>query len=301
MQAAVGKLPSMEEELERFVPGMQGPIWCEHWHRYHFVAPLAAGKVVVDAACGEGYGAALLASSAARVTGVDASGDTVARARRRYGGAGNLEFLEGRCEALPVADASTDLLVSFETMEHLQAPGALVAEAARVLRAEGVFIVSTPNKAQYTDATGYHNPFHPSELYESEFVAALGERFASVALFGQRVDAYSAIWPLAGGAGEARLLQSRANDAQAAVGLPAPLYFIALCAQSPRILEAINAPFSLLADRDHRVFTEAEGARREMTAMRAHLDRIEAAYLESQKRLAALLQERDGRTWPKPR
>ena len=98
------------KEIERFVPGMQGPIWYEHWHRYHFVAPIAAGKAVVDVACGEGYGSAFLAKHAARVTGIDVSAETVALARRRYGAARNIEFLEGRCEALPVADASVDLL-----------------------------------------------------------------------------------------------------------------------------------------------------------------------------------------------
>ena len=67
------------DEIERFIPGMAGPIWYEHWHRYHFVAPIAAGKVVVDAACGEGYGSALLARHAARVTGVDVSAAIVAQ------------------------------------------------------------------------------------------------------------------------------------------------------------------------------------------------------------------------------
>jgi SAM-dependent methyltransferase len=243
---------------------------------------------------------------------VDVSAQTVALARRRYGGARNLEFLEGRCEALPVADGSVDLLVSFETLEHLEAPRALIGEAARVLRPEGVFVVSTPNKALYTDATGYHNPFHPSELYESEFVDALRERFPAVALFGQRVDAYSAIWPLAGTPGASLLLQARADDAHdAAAGLPDPMYFIALCASSPKILESIGAPFSLLADRDHRVSSSYDSVGRVNAEIRAYADRVEAAYVEAQRRLATLLQERDrlaaqlqpaaDRKWQKPR
>src|SRR5512140_497831 len=212
------------KELERFVPGLDGPIWYEHWHRYHFAAPFAAGKAVIDVACGEGYGSALLARDAARVTGIDASAEAIAMARRRHGGPSNLEFIEGRCESLPLGDASADLVVSFETLEHLEAPSTLISEAARVLRPDGVLMVSTPNKAIYTDRTGYRNPFHPSELYESEFVDALRERFPAVSLFGQRVDAYSTIWPLAEAPQSARLLQARADAGSEAVqGIPDPV------------------------------------------------------------------------------
>jgi ubiquinone/menaquinone biosynthesis C-methylase UbiE len=299
------------EEIERFEPGMAGAIWFEHWHRYHFVAPLAEGRVVIDAACGEGYGSALLAKRAARVTGIDLSTQAIALARRRYGGAANLEFVEGRCESLPVGDASVDLFVSFETLEHQQSPRALVSEAARALRPEGLFVVSTPNKALYSDATGYRNPYHPSELYETEFVDLLRERFPALAMFGQRVDAYSAIWPIDAAPAQAHLVQGSAKrDGEAAPGLPDPLYYIALCAASPAAV-AVGCNVSLMADRDHRVSAVNADADRQLGEMRAHVERIEAAYLASQKQLAALVKERDAlaaqlqapgaRTWQKPR
>jgi ubiquinone/menaquinone biosynthesis C-methylase UbiE len=284
------------EELERFVPGLDGLIWYEHWHRYHFAAAFAAGKATIDVACGEGYGSALLARSAAHVTGIDASGETIALARRRYGGAANLEFVEGRCESMPAGDASVDLVVSFETLEHLENPRALIAEAARVLRPDGLLMVSTPNKTVYTDRTGYQNPYHPSELYESEFVDALEERFAGVRLFGQRVDAYSAIWPLARAAQGAQLLQARAaSGGDAAEGIPDAMYFIAVCASTEQAVERVAAPFSLLADKDHRVWSSCENVERLLAEARVHASRIEAAYLEAQKRIAMLLQERDRR------
>lgn len=284
------------EELERFVPGLDGLIWYEHWHRYHFAAPFAAGKAVADVACGEGYGSALLARKALEVAGIDASAETVALARRRYGGPPNLRFLEGRCEAMPLGKASVDLVVSFETLEHLEEPRALIAEAARVLRPDGVLMVSTPNKTIYTDRTGYHNPYHPSELYESEFVDALRERFPAVSLFGQRVDAYSAIWPLAASPRSAQLLQARADTgAEALGGVPDPVYFIAVCASTPQALERIGAPFSLLADQDHRVWSGCENVEKLLAEARVHAERVERAYVESQKRLAMLLQERERR------
>src|SRR3954470_20334882 len=132
-------------DVERYVPGMQGPIWYEHWHRYHFAAPLVAGKSVIDAACGEGYGAALLARRARQVTAIDTSAETLALARRRYAAQANVAFVEGRCEALQLPAASVEAMVSFETLEHFEAPHALISEAARVLVPDGFFIVSTPD------------------------------------------------------------------------------------------------------------------------------------------------------------
>ena len=288
-------LPRMKE-LERFTPGLEGRIWYEHWHRYHFAARFAAGRTVIDAACGEGYGSALLARTAACVTGIDSSAEAIAMAQRRYGACANLEFREGRCEALPVPDASMDLVVSFETLEHLQEPRALLREAARVLRDDGVLMVSTPNKQLYTDASGYRNPFHPSEMYEAEFVAALRERFAAVALFGQRVDVYSAIWPLAQRAADPQLLRARAGaGAEAAEGIPDPMYFIAVCAPTRAALERIGAPVSLLADEEHRVWSNCESVEQLLADARVHVERVEKAYLEAQRRLAMLLQERERR------
>src|SRR5262245_31216724 len=113
----------MSDELtftgERFVPGAAGEIWYEHWHRYHFAASLVAGREVLDVACGEGYGSALLARSAAQVTGADIAPAAISHARGRYAGQPNLAFCEADCAALPFADGSFDVVVSFETIEHI--------------------------------------------------------------------------------------------------------------------------------------------------------------------------------------
>src|SRR5271166_4065878 len=104
--------PDMNDGLEltgeRFIPGAAGEIWYEHWHRYLFASPLVAGREVLDLACGEGYGSALLAHSARHVTGVDLASDVIAHARARYASQANLTFCEADCAALPFADASFD-------------------------------------------------------------------------------------------------------------------------------------------------------------------------------------------------
>ena len=86
---------------ERFLPEVRGAIWYEHWHRYAAVAPLAQGRRVLDAACGEGYGSYLLSKSAASVIGVDVSPDAVAHAGQRYKHP-NLAFTTGSVASLPL-------------------------------------------------------------------------------------------------------------------------------------------------------------------------------------------------------
>src|SRR3954464_12319381 len=143
--------PALAFTGERFIPGTPGEIWIEHWHRYHFATRWSAGRRVLDIACGEGYGSALLARNSQHVTGVDVSPEAVEHARQAYSGVRNIEFREGSCTRIPLADASVDVVVSFETLEHIHEQVAFVDEIARVLSSDGVLLMSCPNKAEYTD------------------------------------------------------------------------------------------------------------------------------------------------------
>lgn len=152
-----------------------------HYGRYRFAAGFVQGGRVVDVACGEGYGADLLAAAgAARVVGVDLDEATIRAAAARYRRPG-LTFRVADAAATAEADAACDLVVSFETIEHVADAAAFVAEIARILRPGGLFVVSTPNRL----VTGQHNPYHTREFALGELVAMLAPAFEIVGLFGQ--------------------------------------------------------------------------------------------------------------------
>lgn len=182
---------SVAEEVftgERFVPGIDDPrLSMEHYQRYYCALPLVEGKIVLDAACGEGYGATLLATSAAHVTGLDISADAIKRAKENYSDYIGVDFIEASITHLPVQDHSIDVVVSFETIEHVseKIQWQFLDEIARVLKENGILIMSTPNKAIYSDRHKYHNKFHIKEFYRDEFLDFLHTRFEQVSLYDQ--------------------------------------------------------------------------------------------------------------------
>ncbi|HEX2015144.1 MAG TPA: methyltransferase domain-containing protein [Solirubrobacteraceae bacterium] len=173
---------------ERLIPeAYQGElVHAEHLARYRLAARLASGRRVLDAACGEGYGSAMLdAAGAAEVIGVDIDAATVRHARERYA----LDAREGDVTALPLPDSCMDLVVSFETIEHVAEPERALDEFRRVLAPDGVLLVSTPNTREYLD----DNPFHLRELTTEEFLGALRERFTHVRALYQQNYLLSAV------------------------------------------------------------------------------------------------------------
>jgi O-antigen biosynthesis protein len=190
-----GEAPVVELPLtgERYVPSLQGSACLDHWARYFMAREYAAGKRVLDIACGEGYGSASLSDVALSVTGVDISPEAVAHATHRYTRP-NLKFLVGSCSSMPVADETVDLVVSYETLEHHDRHHEMMREIKRVLRSGGLLMMSSPDRLEYSEVDP-DNPFHVKELTRCEFIALVKEYFANVAFFSQRVVLGSCIIP----------------------------------------------------------------------------------------------------------
>ena len=143
---------SLEFTGERFTPECVREIWYEHFHRYALAARWCDNARTLDAACGEGYGSALLARSAISVEAVDISEQAITHASQRYEQLGNLTFHVADCINLLFDDDEFDRVVSFETLEHLAEHDQLLAEFRRVLKPGGFLILSSPDKATYSDA-----------------------------------------------------------------------------------------------------------------------------------------------------
>ena len=173
---------------ERFIPeaGLDGELAVEHFLRYHALLDLVRDKVVLDAASGEGYGSDLLASRSQRVCGLEIDPEAVRLARRKYQRP-NLEYIRGTIAALPFPTATFDVAVSFETIEHVpgELQAAFLGEVKRVLKPEGVLLISTPDKRIYSDLARYHNEFHVQEFYRQEFRDFLGRHFNHVKFWEQ--------------------------------------------------------------------------------------------------------------------
>jgi SAM-dependent methyltransferase len=162
----------------------------EHRGRYLWGAQLARGLKVLDAGCGTGYGLRILQEAgAARVVGVDISADAVAQASEAISDE-HIEVLQADLKELPFSDGEFDLIVCFEVIEHVLERGTILDELTRILAAEGVLCISTPNRNVYPRG----NPYHLHEYDPDEFAQALGERFSHLDLHHQTAWLASAIF-----------------------------------------------------------------------------------------------------------
>lgn len=147
-----------------------------YWFRrheavYRFAAPLVAGRRVLEVGCGEGYGTALLARSAARIVGIDYDASATAHATRSYPVA---RFVRANLAALPVPSGSVDVLVSLQVIEHVWNHPEFVRECLRVLRPGGLLFVTTPNRLTFSPGLAEPvNPFHTKEFTAAELAELL--------------------------------------------------------------------------------------------------------------------------------
>ena len=177
--------------VEHFSLAAAVPSWIrfEHLARYEFAAGYVRSKVVVDAACGAGIGSGCFSRAGAeRVEAFDLSAETIAQVRSRPD-LPRTRFQEGDCTRLPLPDRFADVYVSLETIEHLERGELLPREAARILKPDGTFICSTPDRRVTNPGAGPddrpRNRFHVREYTQEEFLRCLEPEFGRIEMFGQ--------------------------------------------------------------------------------------------------------------------
>lgn len=157
----------------------------EHINRYAFALCYVRNRVVLDVACGIGYGAQYLKRQANCVVGGDISEEALRYASRDFSMVG-LDFLRLDAQALPFADESFDVIVSFETIEHLPNYEAFLDDCSRCLTPQGTFICSTPNKRiSSPDSSKTSSVSHAHEFYPDEFIQLINNYFTNLRLYGQ--------------------------------------------------------------------------------------------------------------------
>lgn len=172
---------------ERVVPDLakQANLYQEHLRRYRFATSYLQDKKVLDAGCGCGYGAHLLAKKGAKkVVGIDNSQEAITYCQNHYQ-APNLSFEKMDCTKLSFSNESFDAVVSFEVIEHLKNPVAFLKEIKRVLVKKGILIISTPNAKEKSLVK---SKFHFREYSSEEFRRLLKKYFSKVVLYGQRFN-----------------------------------------------------------------------------------------------------------------
>jgi len=178
--------PELQLTGERTLPGIgRENYWFQrHLVCYRHVLGEVSGKSVIDVGCGEGYGPALLGTSACKVLGVDIAPVVVEHARLTYG-TSTVSFEVMDVNHLTAADGAFDAAVSFQVVEHLADVSGYFAEMARVLTRGGTAYLTTPNRLTISPGCDTPiNPFHLREYTPEEFAEALEPHFADVSIVG---------------------------------------------------------------------------------------------------------------------
>ena len=253
----------MEFTGERYVPGAtpSSQLYTEHMSRYTYASAIAEGKRVLDVGCGCGYGTYYLAlKGAASVLGIDRAHEAIEFARTHYRHT-SLKFAVMDAYNLAL-EGTFDLVTCFEVFEHVEKPRRLLEEICRVVRDDGLALISTPNRLTYrAGGPSGKNPFHFREYDEGEFRDVLSEFFGSVTLLGQ-------FWTEGIVIGRGDLM----SEVQRAAVLPEedgtidtsplnePAYFLAVCCKSGRAGEHLEQLIPVTLDFKQRRWREIKQA-----------------------------------------
>lgn len=229
----------LKDDGERMIPEHHkgGLVYGEHIIRYNAAKEIVKDKVVLDIASGSGYGTALLAETAKKVYGVDIDENSVSYAKENYGKK-NIEYKVGSGTDIPLSDGSVDVVVTYETIEHIKDYKKFLAETKRVLKKDGLLLVSTPNDVEFIEG----NHFHVHEFEYKELSDLLGKYYKQSKSWFQGDWLASGILNLDQMNSEWEKNLSIMNVSPK--GVNQSIYFFILCSDRP-ITEEVTPLFSL--------------------------------------------------------
>lgn len=271
---------------ERMIPAHHkgGMVYGEHIVRYQAAVDLVKDKIVLDIASGSGYGSALLGTSAKKVIGVDVDGPAVKYATKNYG-TKNVSFKVGDGVKIPLEDHSVEVVVSFETIEHIEKYEVFMDEVKRVLKPDGLFILSTPNDIEFIEG----NHFHIHEFEAKELEDLVAKYFKHTKSYFQATWLYNALIDEKLLGTEWRQPIDTMNTAP--IGPEKAIYFFMLCSakeikQSVVPLGAISEHFS-----QRQISQKAEADQKYLHELEAKVHAQEALVNQKEAELGHVRQE----------
>jgi len=252
---------------------------------YGFARRYVEGKVVANIGReGLGYGSHLLSQVAERVVGLIDS-DEVANLASRVYPAPNVEYKTMEFPTIPYPEGHFDFLVVLGALEDLGRPEDLIDEARRVLKRDGMLIVSTLDRRALLD-TGPEGEERRRGMYVSEFRALLGQHFGRVSLFRQGAVAGGFVFPEEGDINGASVESAPTSAIVPSVGSEPPTTrsVLAVCSktESPEGEDVAEkeSPY-LLLDRDRRVFDERGDLAEDVERLRSEVGRMQETEVQA--------------------
>lgn len=218
---------------ERLVTHVNEYFTYEHLHRYYMAMDFVKEKTVLDVASGEGYGTALLSQAAGHVIGVDIDVDVVAHASNKYSGS-QVKFETADIHDLPFGDNKFEVITCFETIEHVADHQKVMNELKRVLKPDGILIISTPDlKSTHHHAGNGQNPFHLKELDFQEFNGLINQYFEQSIILNQKTINASIIISSGNDSGKLKEYQGGFEQFKEIHPYNNAQYMIGVCSDAP--------------------------------------------------------------------
>jgi SAM-dependent methyltransferase len=263
---------------------------------YGFARRYVKGKIVADIGWEEvGYGSRLLAQTAESVTGLSSLPEAVDLASAVYS-APNVSYRGANLPELPLSAGYFDVVVAFGLVENLEHPEALVREAKRVLKEDGVFVISALDKQTNTNDRNRGDTDGRREMYVPKFRELLERHFGHVQMYRQGAVAGGFVFPVSEEAiaVPVETVRFSLTDPHLGAGPPVTRSVIAVCSDVAEAVEQEERPY-LLLDRDRRVFDEYEERVEDVELLRGEIWQMQEtevqAFVEALKIRINLIQE----------